>query len=226
MARRPRGRDGSTNEPTLWVWAGGGLYVGPSLKLGPHSTSVYCLALGLDAPFTLRCDGQDEMTTRSAMIPPRTVHQITTRGDRMMFSYADVTAARARQQLAPMRHLVGPFGTGHSSELELIKLGNAETVDGARIMELVADRDDDRIDQRILSAIEYLRSDPSRPADADELARVAHMSKSHFLRTFAEQTGTSFRRYRLWLRMFGLTATAFRQSDARIKVMERGPAPE
>lgn len=128
-------------------------------------------------------------------------------------------------------------------------------------MELVADRDDDRIDQRILSAIEYLRSDPSRPADADELAQVAHMSKSHFLRTFAEQTGTSFRRYRLWLRMlrvassvahgsdlseastgagfatpshfsdsfvrmFGLTATAFRQSGARIKVMESGPAPE
>ncbi|MDX8028575.1 AraC family transcriptional regulator [Lentzea sp. BCCO 10_0856] len=73
---------------TIWIWPGQAAYLGPSLDLDPHSGSVHCFALGVDAPFLLRCGG-DERKVRSALIPARTRHQVVSDGGRMLFLYLE-----------------------------------------------------------------------------------------------------------------------------------------
>lgn len=57
------------------------------------------------------------------------------------------------------------------------------------------------MDPRIRAALTRL-GDPARPhTSAAELAHAVGLSPSRFLHLFRQHTGTSFRRYRLWIRM-------------------------
>ncbi|MFF2557885.1 helix-turn-helix domain-containing protein [Nocardia sp. NPDC058058] len=80
---------------TVWLGPGYAVYLGPSLRLDPHSGSVHCLVIGVDAPFTLRI-GDHEEVVRSALIPPRTTHQVIAGGERMLFHYIDPVAMDTR----------------------------------------------------------------------------------------------------------------------------------
>ncbi|UGT63107.1 helix-turn-helix domain-containing protein [Nocardia asteroides] len=56
-------------------------------------------------------------------------------------------------------------------------------------------------DPRIAEVLLALLADPSESPGAAGFAAAAGLSTSRFLHLFAAQTGTSFRRYRLWARM-------------------------
>lgn len=55
--------------------------------------------------------------------------------------------------------------------------------------------------ERILSVLDYLRDNKHRWVQAEECANLIHLSKSRFLHFFNEETGSTFRRSQLWIRI-------------------------
>ncbi len=143
---------------TVWIGLGQAAYLGPSLRLDPHSGSVDCVVVGIDEPFTLRMDGT-ELRTRRAVVPARTRHQVVAEG-RVLFRYRD------------------PLRPGRPAEM----------------------------DERIRTALRIMRTRPEDRLSAAEVARAVHLSASRFLHLFSVNTGTTFRRYRLWARMMRVAA--------------------
>lgn len=188
---------------TVWLWPGHAVYRGPSLRLDAHRGSVHCLAVGLDAPFTLRADGLAE-TVRTALIPPRTIHRVVAHGAQMLFCYIDPSSPRAKTCWDRMTDRSGGFGLTHCAENDLITLAGQAEFDPLAAVGLACGSGVPTIDGRIAAAAATLRAHPARPNTAAELAAEAHLSTSRFLHLFARQAGTSFRRYRMWARMLSV----------------------
>ncbi|MEU7765517.1 AraC family transcriptional regulator [Nocardia sp. NPDC049190] len=186
----------------LWLWAGQAIYRGPSLRLGAHSTAVECLTVGVDAPFTLEADGTARIV-RSALIPPRRVHQVVADGDDMMFCYLDPGSARARACRDRMTLWDNDIGLTHQGEAALADAAGRDRPDPRALADLIGLASRPSMDARIAEAMATLRAYPARELTADRFAAAAHLSESRFLHLFSAQAGTSFRRYRLWARMLG-----------------------
>ncbi|GAA4481235.1 helix-turn-helix domain-containing protein [Rhodococcus olei] len=204
---------------TLWVWLGHAVYLGPSLRLGSHSTSVRCLVLGVDAPFVLSSDGPTSRT-RSALIPPRTTHRVAAGGDRMLFCYFEPTARRGAAEL--MTGTAGPFGLAHRDEGDLIARCRVPDPDPLALLDAAGGPTVTTTDPRVDEAARELRADPARPVGAEEFARAARLSPTHFLRLFAAETGTSFRRYRMWARMVHVAGSLAKGADLTGAAMDAG----
>ncbi|MEE6169832.1 MULTISPECIES: helix-turn-helix domain-containing protein [unclassified Mycolicibacterium] len=190
--------------PTVWLWPGQALYSGPGLGLEPHSGSVWCLAVGVDAPLTVTVDGATTVA-RSVLIPPRLTHHLSMRGA-MVSCYLDPGSPRSalcRQQFAEFR---GRIGVGHAAEPELL----AEPCDDASARHWLEVATPDVlhvIDPRIALVTKQIRDDPAATVSARELAATAGLSESRFLHLFRSEMGTSLRRYRMWSRLI-LAGTA------------------
>ncbi|KAB2340195.1 helix-turn-helix transcriptional regulator [Actinomadura rudentiformis] len=186
----------------LWLWPGQALYAGPSLDLDMHAGSVACLAVGVDAPFSVRAEGGQAIAARTALVPPRLSHQLVAGGDQMVFCYLDPASRRARACHAEMTSEGGGFLLGHRAEERLIRLGEAIAESGEEWLRTAAPvAASARADERIRAATRRLLDQPESLISADEMAAAAGLSRSRFLHLFKAQTGTSFRRYRLWTRM-------------------------
>ncbi|WP_236808758.1 helix-turn-helix transcriptional regulator [Amycolatopsis albispora] len=186
------------------VWAGPGraAYLGPSLRLRAHSGSVHCFALGIDEPFTVLAGGA-EHRVRSALIPARTRSQVVASG-RMLFLYRDPSAS----WLADIRTRMTPAGTlhiGHRDEAALVR-----EVHGGRLPVGVLGPALVPSDARVRAALELVGTDPGGRLSAADVAAAVHLSVSRFQHLFTAQTGTSFRRYRLWARMQHVAAAVSR----------------
>jgi AraC-like DNA-binding protein len=91
----------------------------------------------------------------------------------------------------------GPLSHTHLAEADLLNLS-----DGASWLVKAAPVSSGAgFDQRIHAATRVLLRNPASTVTAQVLATQASLSVSRFLHLFKEQTGTSFRRYRLWSRM-------------------------
>lgn len=182
----------------LWVSPATALYLGPALGLAAHSTSVHCLVVGVDGPVEVHV-GSERLTARTVLVPPRTVHRVVADpGARILFCYSDATASRARD-LAALMSGSGPFGTHHRAEAELLRLCHDGAPDGAAVVATAFGASTPPA-PRIQRTIERVRADPVG-CSATTLARAEHVSTPYLLRLFGGETGTSFRRYRLWVRM-------------------------
>lgn len=198
----------------LWVWPAGAAYLGAAPGLAAHAASVHCLVVGVDAPVTVCADGADPVTVRSVLIPPRTVMRLVVPPDaRALFCYADITRARAADLSARMAVARPPLFTDHRDESDLIDLCDRGRPDGYDIMKIVAAEASPMIDPRIRRTTERLGGDPAGRGAADVFADREGMSRSHFLRTFAAETGTSFRQYRLWMRMLHVARSVANGAD-------------
>ncbi len=186
----------------MWLWAGQAIYRGPSLRLAAHSTAVDCLAVGVDAPFTLESDGTTH-TARSALIPPRRVHRVVAGGDHMMFCYLDPGSRTARACRDRMTRWDNGFGLDHRAETALGTAALDARPDPCALARLVAAAPVPALDDRVAAAMASLLAHPAHELPADHFAAAAHLSESRFLHLFTAQAGTSFRRYRLWARMLG-----------------------
>ncbi|GAB1514118.1 helix-turn-helix transcriptional regulator [Actinophytocola sp. KF-1] len=173
---------------TVWIRVGQAAYLGPSLRLDPHSGAVDCLVVGVDAPFTLHAGGTTHRA-RSAVIPARTRHQVVTEG-RVLFCYLD-PAARVHDRGPGIR-------LGHPDEDDLVR-----DPDPARVFDRLSPV---RVDERIRAALRIMRAHPADRLSAAEVAREVHLSTSRFLHLFSAHTRTTFRRYRLWTRMVRVAA--------------------
>ncbi|MFD3593704.1 helix-turn-helix domain-containing protein [Nocardia sp. NPDC058640] len=186
---------------TVWLWAGHAVYCGPSLRLDRHCGSVLCLAVGLDAPFTVRADAIGARTVRSALIPARTPHQIVA-DTRMLFCYIDPGSPKSAACLPRMTETSEGFGFAHAEEPALIRA--ADNNDPAEILHLACGPSPRPVDPRVAAATAILCADPARPVTADQLAAAVHLSKSRLLHLFSTHAGTTFRRYRVWARMLAV----------------------
>jgi len=196
-----------TGCPALWLWPGQAVYAGMSLDLGPHSGSVTCLAVGVDDAFTVH-----GRTVRTALIAPRFRHHLVAHGARMVFCYLDVTSAREQACRSRMTHGTGPVWHGHVEEAGLVAAGgrlDTETV--PRWLDLAAPVSASTVDGRITTAIQRLLEHPT--GSATELAAGVGLSTSRFLHLFRAHTGTTFRRYRLWARMYQVGRTIAGRGD-------------
>ncbi|MFD4641751.1 helix-turn-helix domain-containing protein [Lentzea sp. NPDC058436] len=181
--------------PTIWIWPGQAAYLGPSLRLDPHSGSVHCFALGVDAPFLLRV-GDDEREVRSALIPPRTRHQVVSDG-RMLFLYLepDLGDDRVRTALDVLRRHPDLSAPQVAAELSLstsrfLHLFSAHAGTSFRRYRLWARM------LRVAAAV-AAGADLTRAS-----AEAGFASPSHFSDVFHD--------------MFGLTASTLLGSNARI----------
>lgn len=162
---------------TVWVRLGQAAYLGPSLRLAPHSGSVDCVIVGVDAPFTLRVD-DTEQRLRTAVVPARTRHQVVTDG-RVLFCYLDPAGRRTIPD-------------------DLLGYADEPTA----LLDQLAGHTD--MDDRIRDALAIMRREDQ--VSAAEVARAVCLSTSRFLHLFSAHAGTSFRRYRLWTRMTRVAA--------------------
>ena len=185
----------------LWVRLGHAVYLGPGLGLAPHSTAIPSLGLGVDAPFRVRAGDSVDLVTRSFLFRARVVHHLAETDGRMLFCFFDPTSARLTRCLGGMTRSAGDYPYAHRFEEELAALCRDPEPDIARILELASVPLPALRDERIAAVAAAIRADPARPHRAADCARVAGLSTSYFLRTFAAQTGTSFRRYVQWARM-------------------------
>jgi AraC-like DNA-binding protein len=206
----------------VWLWPGQAVYVGPSLRLDPHSGSVGCLALAVDGTFTVRVAGTTGPAVRSALIPPRLTHQVVATAERMAFCYLDPRSTRHRACQREMTATDGAVAYAHRHEEDL-----AGTVDdlsdpesarawldlaagpeatepdrSPRVASATGTQAAGQLDPRIRDAVAAMHDlDPRDTPSAARLAADVGLSASRFLHLFRDHTGTSFRRYRLWLRM-------------------------
>ncbi|MFE1171492.1 helix-turn-helix domain-containing protein [Streptomyces sp. NPDC058773] len=176
----------------LSLWAGRALYSGPSLELDMHSGSVTCLAVGEEDGFTVEtaADGM-RRTARSALIRPRVVHRIEAHVGRMTFCYFEPGSAAERACREALGAGEEPVTVSGAAELDLVHRLCAAPER--------AERPD--IDPRIRAAVRRLLREPHLQDGATEYATAAGLSRSRFLHLFRAETGTSFRRYRMWARM-------------------------
>ncbi|MCF3147720.1 helix-turn-helix transcriptional regulator [Streptomyces platensis] len=176
----------------LSLWPGRARYSGPSLELDMHSGSVTCLAVGEEVEFTIEtaADGR-RRTARSALIRPRVAHRIDARGGRMTFCYFEPGSATERACREALGAGEEPVTVSAAAELDLVR-GLCAAPEGAVRPDL---------DPRIRAAVRRLLREPQLSDGATEYAAAAGLSRSRFLHLFRYETGTSFRRYRMWARM-------------------------
>nr|SBO91456.1 Transcriptional regulator, AraC family [Nonomuraea gerenzanensis] len=190
----------------MWLWPGRALYAGPSLRLGPHSGAVACLAVGVDAPFTVQPLTGGELRARTALIAPRVRHQLTTSGDHMLFLYLEPGSADDRACRTSFTTNQDQILVEHRHEHDLL-------TDAARlsphipvpqvtawITKATGHTRTSYPDPRITAATRRL-IDARQPLPAAPLATELGMSESRFLRLFRDGTQTSYRRFRLWAQM-------------------------
>jgi len=205
-----------TGCPALWLWPGQAIYAGPSLDLGPHSGSVACLAIGVDDVFTV-----DGLAVRTALIAPRFRHHLVAHGERMVFCYLDVASTREQACRSRMAHGTGPVRHGHVEEAGLVSAGarlDSGTV--SHWLDLAGPASPGEVDGRVAAAVRHLLGHPT--VSAAGLAAGVGLSASRFLHLFREHTGTSFRRYRLWARMYRVASTIAVRGDLTAAAADAG----
>lgn len=206
---------------TVWLWPGHAVYRGPSLQLDAHSGSVHCLAVGLDAPFTLHVDGISKVV-RTALIPPRRAHRLVAAGAGMLFCYIDPTSPHAKSCWDRMTASTAGIGLAHSNEHDLLAFAADAEFDPVAAIELACGSRRSAVDPRIACAAAALLAHPAGANSAGELAAAAHLSTSRFLHLFAAQSGTSFRRYRLWARILSVGRAVSKGADLTTAAVEAG----
>ena len=177
-----------------WLRPGQCGYVGPDLGVDPHAASIGVLTVGLDAPFVVETPEHGAIRTRSVYAPGRARHRVIAPEGRILLLFTDPSAATA------MHRQVGPYGLDHRLEHELI----AACRHGADLeyLRLLADPClSGATDCRIRRVVDEIREEPARILRAEQSAHGLGMSTPYFLRLFASQTGTTFRRYQQWNRL-------------------------
>ncbi|KUH83067.1 MULTISPECIES: AraC family transcriptional regulator [unclassified Mycobacterium] len=186
--------------PSVWLWPGQALYAGPSLKLAPHSGSVWCLAVGIGGPLTVAIPDADRVDGRSVLIPPRLTHQLICHGEGLVSCYLEPTTSRAESCRAKIGEWHGALGSGHVDE-DRLQFTPTDDAEASHWLALAAPAADRRIDPRVMNAVNRIRADPTASIPSRALAAEVGLSESRFLHLFRDELGTTVRRYRLWTRL-------------------------
>ena len=216
------------------AWQGGSLWLlnttPPSAEAQPrtgfHAHHAVQIVISLGGQFRLWL-ADAELAAPYAAVAPDARHRFDARGDyAILFVEPESRAGRAI--------VAATFGCGDLCELpavsfdglgaQLAALGRTPapsadelvTIGQVLIDGLANDDSQGQIDARIQDVIDWVAQDRDPPLTLHSAARMAGLSPSRLSHLFVEQTGLSFRTYRLWIRLTcavrlmteGLTLTA------------------
>ena len=184
--------------PVVWILREHVCYIGPDLGVDVHDAAVAVLSIGLDAPLTLETSGHGAIAARSAFVPARTLHRVIAPVGRIVLLFLEPARRHTEFVGAAMRRFVGPYGLDHRREDDLVAAGR--DYDVVRLL-AVATAPAEDTDERIDRVAAGIRADPCNVFRAETAANELGLSPSHFLRLFAAETGTTFRRYQQWARL-------------------------
>lgn len=205
--------------PAVWLWPGQALYSGPGLGLEPHSGSVWCLAVGVDGPLTVRVGGQ-RIVARTVLIPPRLIHHLSMSGP-LVSCYLDPASQRSAACRGQFDEFHGEIGVNHAAEAELLT-PPTDDIEAVRWLDTAAPSDVQLIDPRIELAAKQVRDDPAAAVSAATLAASVGLSESRFLHLFRQEIGSSLRRYRMWSRLMRAGAQIAAGQNLTTAAMDAG----
>lgn len=199
-----------TSSASIAIGPGYAGYVGPSVRLRPHTTPVSCLAVGVDGPLTVSTSTHS-VSARTVLCPARVLHRCDVTAGRMLCLFIDPLLASPILTQAKFSAWTGRIGAHHLSQDTIIDLAAATMVDWARVVAAVCPVGQIVTDDRIQKAFNAIHADPD--VSAEELAQQVKLSRAHFLTLFAKHGQTSFRRYRQWVRVRLVAAGGARGHD-------------
>ncbi len=201
-----------------------GLVVGPFFDNKPHKHYAIQITTTVNGNVFLCNPNTKTPVPDAIIIKPNVPHFIEATGNHLHLSinpnsefglyFNSIAAApihhfsnefSKRLATATRQHLDGQFDT-HRLTAMVNDILTAECAGFAQTL-----------DDRIVNVFDHLHNNRDRWVPADECADKAHLSTSRFLHFFKEQTGSTFRRAQLWIRIShsmpmlqekGLSATA------------------
>jgi len=196
----------------IFAWAARALYVGPALNLSAHRNAVAVLALGLDGPFDVADPPADAplryRRTKSALIPPGTLHHFARTPALMAFIYVDpfstdldrlrgsaaICEPHACFSLADEQAYVGILNALASgiTDWPAARAAIDARLSGAGPVPM---------DPRVKAVRSILHQDAGGRITLASLATHAGLSESRLRHLFKQVTGVPLRRYRIWVAM-------------------------
>ncbi|HEX8611122.1 MAG TPA: helix-turn-helix domain-containing protein [Telluria sp.] len=197
--------------PLLVSWHARALYLGPAMHLAAHRNAVAVLAIGLDGPLGVALDPANPdhgfSHCRTALIGPNQLHLLAMAGQEYAFLYVDALSHDLKTLQGRCARRVGMVGFDLEGEEALIALltGMDRSAEGwlatRAPLAAVLSLHPAGTDVRIRKVADSLLALPAQETNAAGHALAAGLSSSRFQHLFKEQTGVSFRRYRLWARL-------------------------
>jgi len=205
----------SPDLPRICIAPSRAMYLGPGLRLAPHSNVAVTIAIALDQPFALRTykpqRGWSEwQSCLTALIPSETLHHLQSTGP-MAFLYLDpITDRRHSLSQAQLDR-----GRAH-----LLSLRPGFGIDAAFAgFGLQLHRPSDARIERVVLEIDKRPEAFGRLAEA---AKMACLSPSRFRARFQAEVGLPFRRYRMWRRMAIVMRAVAQRGSLTAAALEAG----
>lgn len=183
---------------------------GAAIDVAPHRHHALQIAVGLAGPFRFECGGTADMY-EGVIVAPGAEHRLDSLGGEVavLLAEPELTASRA----VSTRLLGGKsFAPLPADEAERFRAlcQQADLPSPAQVLALVAPGapPPSALDPRIAALQEKLRALPEKRAALGELAAELGLSESRLTHLFKRETGVSFRRYLLWLRLSDAMARA------------------
>ncbi|MGW5517805.1 helix-turn-helix domain-containing protein [Nocardia africana] len=195
---------GDQPPPLVWIRPDHAGYLGPNIRVTPHAAAVDVLNVGVDGPLIFESPGVGSVCPGSVYAPARRPHRVLVPEGRVLLLFADPARRPAPASSGTVRESLGPFGFGHRSEADIAAAcrdGVAPDVIAHYTGLRTTVAGPSSADPRVTRLAEIIRNAPDRVYRAPEVAARLGMSTSHFLRLFARDTGTTFRRYQQWARL-------------------------
>lgn len=185
-----------------FIGDGWALHTGQRATQTLHAHHVYQVSIGLERAVTLGGDAAPGW-----LVAPDVAHLMASEGP-VVSLYVEPRAAFAAALQSRLDGTgVAPLTVTEHAGLRKVLARPVERASARTVLsELLsvlgpAEAPVRRPDVRVRRLLDRLAAGPSSPVSADELARVARLSKSRSRHLFREQVGMPIRTYRLWLRL-------------------------
>jgi AraC-like DNA-binding protein len=192
----------------LYIGQGRLLYCGPLQHLEAHVYGTAVLHVGIYRPFRIRIAGGDWETCRGVVVPAGVRHALDMAGGvhGKLFVERDSLDFPGFGSRFPCHGKPACFWPDEET-LDCFRWVYEADPDRAavasRLDTLLSHERPARpvLDARIRRAVDLIRRDLDRNLSQESVAAVTELSPSRFLHVFREQTGVSYRRFRMWKRL-------------------------
>ena len=158
--------------------------------------------------------GNDTMFCRGVMIPAGVYHRVDTRGKAALIFLFDCTSNISAQitQISPITEEMYGKITAWYSGLAEETISGEDSVSEKGLWDCFGTDDCycTVTDERILLAMDYIRSMCAGKVSCQDVADYIHLSQDRFSHLFKQQTGMTFSAYVIYQRIMGVYSTVFR----------------
>lgn len=192
----------------IYVWPLETLYIGPIHASGAvvYSGNVICVSLG--APFNIKVGNGPWIKTCLASTPAGVVHEVRSTPSTIIAKYWVEKDSLHNSSLAQFP-LVFEKGNFHSKksifdtfrEIYEKSLNSDDVKNCLNNVFRFAEHEPCKIDSRIQHVSKIIRNEPDYNHSISFLASEVDLSSSRLLHLIKQETGVTYRRYRMWQRI-------------------------